>query len=159
MLAGPAHRLAKARMRKTSPIGRNAARKDGRAKVTGAARYVDDYRFPGMLYGATVRSRIPAGEVAALRFDFDRSGFIVCDYRDIPGRNIVAAIAEDQPSLVEHTVRHVGEPILLLAHSDREKLLYGVTHVQVEYRENVPVFDPLQSTHAFKNLSISKGDI
>ena len=100
-------------------VGRNVRRKDADAKVTGAARYIDDLAFPGMLYGRTIRSTIPRGNLNAIRLDFDRDGFTVVDYRDIPGRNIVALIEDDQPCLAEHEVYHVAEPVLLLAHADR----------------------------------------
>ena len=33
-------------------IGKSVPRKEGRDKVTGAARYIDDMSLPGMLYGA-----------------------------------------------------------------------------------------------------------
>ena len=140
-------------------VGASVPRKDGAAKVTGAAKYIDDYHFPGMLYGATVRSEIPCGDIVAVRFDFDRAGFVIADYRDIPGRNIVAAIADDQPMLAEHVVRHVGEPILLIAHKDRERLLHALAHIQIEYRVHVPVLDPRESSTVFKALAIDKGDV
>ena len=63
-----------------------------------------------------------AGEVGEIRYNFDRDGFTVVDHRDIPGRNIVALIDEDQPSLAVTHVKHVAEPILLLAHADRARL-------------------------------------
>jgi len=78
-------------------VGRKVPRKEGVAKVTGAARYVDDLSFPGMLHGATVRSTISRGEILSIRHDFDRDGFTVVDFRDIPGRNVVALIEDDQP--------------------------------------------------------------
>ena len=140
-------------------VGVSVARKDGFAKVTGQTKYIDDYRFPGMLYGATVRSDIPCGAISAVRFDFDRTGFVIADYRDIPGRNVVAAIADDQPALAEHSIRHVAEPILLIAHANREQLLYALAHVQIEYRPDVPLFDPLQSPTTFKAVAIDKGDV
>jgi CO/xanthine dehydrogenase Mo-binding subunit len=140
-------------------VGSRVPRCDGLAKVTGAAKYIDDYRFPGMLYGTTVRSEIACGQIAAVRFDFDRSRFVVVDYRDIPGRNIVAAIADDQPCLAEQAVQHAAEPILLVAHADRERLLHARAHVQIDYRSGVPVFDPLESATAFKTLEIDKGDL
>ena len=77
-------------------------------------------RFPNLLHARTIRSTIPAGEIAAIRFNFDTAGFTIVDYRDIPGRNIVALIEDDQPCLAERAIRHVAEPILLLAHEDRE---------------------------------------
>src|SRR5262245_6593043 len=101
-------------------VGTNVLRKEGASKVTGRAQYVDDLTFPGLLYGRTIRSTIPAGDITVARFVGDREGFTIVDHRDIPGRNVVALIDDDQPSLVERTVRHVAEPILLIAHADRE---------------------------------------
>ncbi|HYY70402.1 MAG TPA: hypothetical protein VE734_11785 [Terriglobales bacterium] len=44
-------------------VGTATPRKEGRDKVTGCARYVDDLTFPNMLYGATVRSRVPRRKI------------------------------------------------------------------------------------------------
>jgi CO/xanthine dehydrogenase Mo-binding subunit len=136
-------------------VGRNVLRKDGLDKVSGRARYIDDITLPGLLHARTIRSTIAAGEIAAIRFNFETTGFTVVDHRDIPGRNIVALIDDDQPSLAEHLVRHVAEPILLLAHPDRETLLEA--DVQVDYRARTPNFDLLASTSAFKTIAIEKG--
>jgi CO/xanthine dehydrogenase Mo-binding subunit len=138
-------------------VGTNVLRKEGEAKVTGRARYLDDLSFPNLLYGRTVRSTIPAGEIAEVRCQFDRRGFTIVDYRDIPGRNFVALIDEDQPCLAERVVRHVAEPVLLLAHADRE-VLAGAA-VEIDYRAATPNFDPEQATQAFKRISIDKGEI
>lgn len=43
-------------------VGTFVPRLEGRDKVTGQARYVDDMILPSMLHGATVRSRIPLGK-------------------------------------------------------------------------------------------------
>ena len=138
-------------------VGTNVLRKEGAAKVTGRARYLDDLSFPNLLYGRTVRSTVPAGEIAAVRYQFDRTGFTVVDYRDIPGRNVVALIDEDQPCLAERTVRHVAEPVILLAHADRETLAGAA--MEIEYRAGAPNYDPEQSTQSFKRIAIDKGDI
>src|SRR4029079_773451 len=97
-------------------------RKEGLVKVTGRAQYIADLSFPDTLFARTIRSTISAGEVANIRFDFGQTGFAIVDHRDIPGRNIVALIDEDQPCLVERTVRHVAERVLILAHEDRAGL-------------------------------------
>src|SRR5262245_24204079 len=99
-------------------VGKKVPRKEGVAKVTGAARYVDDISFPGMPHGTTVRSTVPRGEILSIRHVFDTSGFTIADCRDIPGKNIVALIEEDQPCLAEGQIRHATEPILLIAHED-----------------------------------------
>jgi CO/xanthine dehydrogenase Mo-binding subunit len=138
-------------------VGRSVPRREGLEKVTGAARYIDDLSFPGMLHGRTVRSEIPAGEIASVRFDFDTSGFTIVDYRDIPGANVVAAIADDQPCLAERVIRHAAEPILLLAHEDRERLTGARVHI--DYRPAAANFDPLASDTIFKAITIDKGDL
>src|SRR5882672_9126516 len=143
--------------RATRAVGRNVLRKEGVEKVTGAARYIDDLTFPDLLHARTIRSTIPAGEIAGIRFNFDTAGFTIVDHRDIPGRNIVALIDDDQPCLAERTIRHVAEPILILAHEDRDRLLAADVHI--DYKAATPNYDPAVSTLSFKSISIDKGDL
>ena len=138
-------------------VGTNVPRKDAAEKVNGTARYIDDLRFPGMLHARTIRSTIPRGRIRGIRLDFDRAGFTIIDHRDVTGRNIVALIEDDQPLLAEREIRHVAEPILLLAHEDLDTLRRA--RVEVEYELIEPVLDPLQSTHMLKQLRIVKGDV
>lgn len=138
-------------------VGRNVRRKDSDAKVTGAAKYIDDLTFPGMLHGRTVRSTIPRGRLNSIRLDFDHAGFTVVDFRDIPGRNVVALIDDDQPCLAEHEIYHHAEPILLLAHEERERLSAAV--VTIDYTPQPALFDPERSNRVFKSIAIDKGSI
>ena len=75
-------------------VGKAVPRTEGVDKISGAAKYIDDIGFPGMIYGATVRSTIPRGKIESVTLDpaFDWSGFTVVDHRDIPGKNLVAMI-------------------------------------------------------------------
>src|SRR5205814_7264569 len=99
--------------------------------------------FPNLIYARTVRSTIPAGDILDIRYNFDAAGFTIVDYHDIPARNIVALIDDDQPCLAEKTIRHVAEPIVLLAHADRDVL--RAADVQISYRATTPNYDPLAS--------------
>ena len=155
---GPALR-ASTRRRPSGAVGRNVPRKEGREKVTGRALYVDDLTFPGMLHGKTIRSTIPRGEITRIRLDFDRDGFTVADYRDVPGRNTIALIELDQPCLAEREIRHFAEPIVLLAHADREKLIAAESRITIDYRSLDPVFDPELSDLCFKEIDITRGDV
>src|SRR5918996_5208835 len=146
-----------ARSRRLRAVGRNVLRKEGLEKVTGAALYIDDMTFPGMLHGRTIRSTLPSGDITAVRLNFDTSGFTIVDHRDIPGPNVVTLIEDDQPCLAAGVVRHVAEPILLLAHEDRERL--RAADVQIEYRETPPHYDATTSPVAFKTITIEKGDV
>jgi xanthine dehydrogenase YagR molybdenum-binding subunit len=47
-------------------IGQPLPRPDGRAKVTGAARYAADHNLPNQLHAALVTAPIPAGRVVAI---------------------------------------------------------------------------------------------
>ena len=138
-------------------VGKSVSRKDGIGKATGRTRYADDIVLPGMLYGRTVRSTIAHGTVRGVRFGFDTAGFTIVDHRDIPGRNVVALIDDDQPFLVERTVNHVAEPVLLLAHQSREALLGA--RVDIDYNEIEPLFDVERATRSFKDICIRKGDV
>jgi len=152
-------------------VGTAAARKEGRDKVTGAARYVDDITMPGMLHGATVRSSIPRGKIKNIAFGpgVNWSEYVVVTAKDIPGKNVIALILDDQPCLADGAVNHAEEPILLLAHPDRHKLRKAVEAVSIEY-EALPAIHTMdeserQSTiiwgkdNVLKSYLVEKGDV
>jgi CO/xanthine dehydrogenase Mo-binding subunit len=138
-------------------VGRNVVRKDGAAKAAGTARYVDDLTRPGLLHARTIRSSIACGTIAGLRLAFDTAGFTIAGARDIPGRNVVSLITEDQPCLADGRVSHVAEPLLLLAHENRERLLEA--RVEIDYRPETPVLEAERSDRVFKRIAIAKGDV
>jgi CO/xanthine dehydrogenase Mo-binding subunit len=152
-------------------IGKSVPRKEGRDKVTGAARYIDDMSLPGMLYGATVRSQVPRGVIKKISFDpqFDWSEFVTVTAKDIPGKNVIALIGDDQPCLAEGMVNHPEEPILLLAHANPRLVRKAVDAVLIEYEPLPPVFTIEESErcspaiwgtdNTFKTFLIAKGDL
>src|SRR5438067_13079320 len=133
-------------------VGRNVLRKEGHDKVSGAARYIDDLTFPHLLHARTIRSTIAAGEIADIALNFDTAGFTIVNSRDIPGRNVVALIDDDQPCLAERTIRHAAEPILILAHENRDALI--AANVQIDYAAGTPNYNPAASTVTFKSIAI-----
>lgn len=145
-------------------VGRSMPRKEGLAKVKGEALYVDDLSLPDMLFGKTVRSTIARGIITDIKFDpaFDWSQVVVADYRDIPGRNVVTLIEDDQPLLVEKEVRHHDEPILLLASKEREALEAAAKYIQIFYEERPALLSPEQAIAAGEqrdaSLVIHKSD-
>lgn len=152
-------------------VGQPVPRKEGRDKVTGRASYVDDLRFPGMLYGVTVRSPSPRGRIRGITFapGIPWDGFTVVTAKDIPGENCVALIAHDQPYLADGKVNHPEEPILLLAHSDKDLLEEARRSVQVEIEPLPPVFSIQDSLdrreviwgddNLFKSYLVEKGRV
>src|SRR6187401_252961 len=77
-------------------------RREGPAKLTGAAKYADDLVFPGAWFGATIRSVEPHARLDGIELDdaFDWKRVAVVTAQDIPGDNIVSLIDDDQPVLV-----------------------------------------------------------
>jgi CO/xanthine dehydrogenase Mo-binding subunit len=152
-------------------VGVSVPRKEGWDKVTGAARYVDDMVLPGMLYGATVRSSVARGKIRKVSFDpsIAWDEFVLVTAKDIPGKNCISLIVDDQPCVASETVNHAEEPILLLAHADRHKLRKAVESVSIEYEPLQPVQtmeeSEQQSTiiwgtdNIFKSYLVEKGDV
>ena len=152
-------------------IGRSLPRKEGRAKVTGQARYVDDMRLPGMLHGATVRSTVPRGRITGVRFDpsIPWHEFVIVTADDVPGSNRVALIEDDQPFLAKEVVNHAEEPVVLLAHRDKHLLEEARRAVRIDVDPLPPVFSIDESLKAenviwgddniFKHYQVASGDV
>src|SRR5215472_16282916 len=152
-------------------VGTSVPRFEGREKVTGQARYVDDMTLPGMLHGATVRSRIPRGKIKNISFapGINWNEFVIVSAKDIPGKNCIALIEEDQPCLADGIVNHPEEPILLLAHPDRHLLPRAVEAVSIEYEPLPAIFTMEESEtlrqviwrsdNIFKSYLVEKGDV
>jgi CO/xanthine dehydrogenase Mo-binding subunit len=152
-------------------IGTAVPRKEGQNKVTGKAQYVDDMVLPNMLYGATVRSQIPRGRIKNIKFSpgINWSEFVVVSAKDIPGKNCISLIMDDQPCLAQEAVNHPEEPILLLAHRDRYVLAKAVEAVSIDY-EPLPTVFTIEdsercseiiwgSNNTFKTYLVTKGDV
>lgn len=152
-------------------VGKSIPRKEGRKKVTGAALYVDDLKFPGMLHGVTVRSNVSRGNITGIEFggSLPWSEFTKVTAADIPGENYVALILNDQPYLADGVVNHAEEPILLLAHEDKYLLEEARRNVQVTFEELPPIFtleDSLNKKqviwgedNVFKSFLVEKGEV
>jgi CO/xanthine dehydrogenase Mo-binding subunit len=94
-------------------VGQSVPRTEGRAKVTGAARYVDDVTLPGMLHGVTVRSTFARGRIRDIRFGdgVPWSEITVVTAKDVPAPNRLPLILDDQPVLADDVVNHPEEPV------------------------------------------------
>ena len=154
-----------------SIVGQNVPRTDGLDKVTGKACFVDDLSFPDMLHGATIRSSEPHAKLDEIVWgdDVDWSDFVCVDATDIPGKNTVYLMIEDQPALAEGLIRHCDEPVALIAGPTRRAVLEARKSVSVRTTPMAPVFDLHESLRAdppifgddnvFKRIDIEKGDV
>ena len=155
----------------TRIVGTSVPRKEAVAKLTGQARYIDDLSLPGMIFGATVRSTIARGAVEEIRFSpgIAWHEFTIVTAKDIPGRNVVSLIMDDQPCLADGFVNHPEEPILLLAHPDRHILAQAVAAVQITYKPSPSIHTIEESErrdqiiwgkdNIFKSFLMEKGSV
>jgi CO/xanthine dehydrogenase Mo-binding subunit len=157
----------------TRIVGTSATRREAEAKLRGTARYVDDMVLPGMLFGATVRTKGPRGRLLGIRFEgaIPWDEFVVATAADIPGKNVIALINDDQPCLVPvgGVFSHPEEPVVLLAHPDRGLLERARDAVVLEVEPLDAVFtidDALAAKtvvwgadNIFKTYTIEKGSV
>src|SRR5262245_2367111 len=152
-------------------VGQAVPRKEGRAKVTGRAQYVDDVALPGMLYGVTVRSPIPRGRITGIHFadGIPWDEFTIVTARDVPAPNRVVLILDDQPCLADGVVNHAEEPVVLLAHPDRllvEKARRAVTIAVDPLPAVLSIDEALDggtivwgTDNIFKKFLVARGDV
>jgi CO/xanthine dehydrogenase Mo-binding subunit len=152
-------------------IGTSVPRKEGREKVTGRAVYVDDLSFPEMLYGVTVRSSVPRGRIRDIHFEpgIPWKEFTIVTAEDIPGKNCIALLIEDQPCLADEFVNHPEEAVVLLAHPDKYLLEEARRAVRVDM-ELLPAIFTIEDSLArkqviwgedniFKSFLVEKGNV
>jgi xanthine dehydrogenase D subunit len=129
---------------RTGRVGTSAARVDGAPKVLGAFAYGSDLWAEGMLFGATVRSPHPSARIRSI--DASRALALpgvrcVLTAADLPASRRYGLDFPDQPVLAEDVVRHVGEPVVVLAADDPERAREAAAAVRVEYEPLPAVTD------------------
>ena len=153
----PTDAPAPGRTHSTAPL-----RREGPAKLTGAAKYADDLVFPGAWFGVTVRSTQPHARLLGIHLDdgFDWTRVIVVSADDIPGENVVSLIDDDQPVLVPvgGEIRHQAEPCALIAAPDQATLHAAKQHITLRTERLPAVFDPLKSEQEFAHYTVESGD-
>jgi xanthine dehydrogenase YagR molybdenum-binding subunit len=155
-------------------IGDPLPRPDGRAKVTGRAKYAADQFLPDRLYAVCVGASIPAGRVAVI----DPSPALaapgvlrVLTHEDMPrlATAPVPPLASAFIPMQSDEVRHEGQPVAIVLAETLEAAEQGARLVRVQYeatgftsweRAAVEEASPESGYVAFfKDLEFRKGDI
>ena len=124
-------------------IGKDFVPPDVEGKVTGDARYVEDFAPEGLVYARLLTSPMPSGRVrsidasAALRMD-GVLGILTAD--DLPPSS-----APDEPVLASDDVTFVGQPVLAVAAISDAIAEAALDEINVEYEYRTFVTDPLES--------------
>ncbi|HEX6904403.1 MAG TPA: xanthine dehydrogenase family protein molybdopterin-binding subunit [Thermoanaerobaculia bacterium] len=144
-------------------IGESPPRPDGFAKVSGAARYVDDVSLPGMWHGATVRSPHPHARIRSVRFDpaLAPEGTVCVTAADLPGPNGIQLLDDGWPILADAFTFHVGEPVALVVAPTRLAARQALAAVTVEYEPLDPVLtlEQAEALPPLYQLRFEDGDV
>jgi xanthine dehydrogenase YagR molybdenum-binding subunit len=133
-------------------IGTPASRVDGRAKVTGAAKYAAELNVPGLAHASVVTSTIAKGRIA--RIDASEAlgvdgviAVLTHDNRppmadtDDGYKDDVAPGGSPFRPLYDDKIMFSGQPIALVVAEESETARFAASLVRVDYDEEVHVTD------------------
>ncbi|RVX46399.1 xanthine dehydrogenase YagR molybdenum-binding subunit [Nonomuraea polychroma] len=145
----------------TGLVGQGVPRVEGRAKVTGAARYAADNEVTGVLHGFLVMSTIARGEVTEIdtRAALAHPGVVaVYTHADMP-KLTVPDFPYNRPfiPMQDTRVHHNGQPVAYVLAQTLEQAQEAANLVKVRYRAEDPVTRLADALHeaflpdAFRN--------
>jgi len=159
----------------TDVVGHVLPRPDALPKVTGKALYADDFRYPEMLIGKTLRAGVPHATLVRLETDAARrlSGVrAVLTAADIPGEHNHGLVVKDWPALVGigEKVRYVGDAVAIVAADSEEIARQALALIRPEYEALPVVSGPVESRqpeapvlhekgNLLKHIEVRKGDV
>jgi CO/xanthine dehydrogenase Mo-binding subunit len=130
---------------KQTMIGKPERRVDAWGKVTGTAKFADDYALPHQLYGKVLRSKHPHARIVsidtakALKL---RGVEAVLTAKDIPGSRAFGIVVKNQEILAWEKARYLGDGIALVAASSGEIAGEALRLIDVVYEPLPVVSDP-----------------
>lgn len=127
-------------------VGNSVPRKDGVAKVTGRAQYLDDLVIPGVVHAALVRSPYAHARIVGTdtRAAQAVAGVLaVLAYRNLGerGGRPFGAYTKDQTALAHGKVRYEGEPVVAVVAEDAAVARRAARLVEIDYEVLSPVVD------------------
>ncbi len=149
----------------TPYIGAAIPRVDGKAKVTGAAKYAGEFNVSGLAYGAVVTSTVAKGKIthidtsAATAVDGVLS-VLAHDNRPPPMAEGDSAYKDDVAPegspfrpLYNENILFSGQPIALVLAESWEAARFAASLVRVDYQEEKPTTDLLQQRESAFTLA------
>ncbi len=112
-------------------------RVDSHGKTAGAAKYLADYTFDGMLYARTLRSERTRARIRGVHVPPLPEGYYYVDHTDIPegGSNCVEMIKRDWRAFAGDETSFLGETIGLVLGPDRSEVLRILKEITVDYED------------------------
>jgi xanthine dehydrogenase YagR molybdenum-binding subunit len=130
----------------TSYIGKPTSRVDGRAKVTGAAKYAGEYNSPELVHGYIISGAISKGRIksidasAALAIEgvlqvFTHENRPRLAWMDRSYQDEVAPNGSPFRPLYDEKIRFSQQPVALVVADSFDLARYAATLVKIEYEE------------------------
>lgn len=130
---------------KFNVVGKPVIREDGKAKVTGQAKFADDYKFPNMIFGVMVRTKATHAIIKKIDYseiENDKHIITIVDANDIKGLKKTGLIRKDQPVFAFEKIVTPGDVVAMLLGEDEDKLRLLAKKVKVELEELPVLNDP-----------------
>ncbi len=157
-------------------LGKAQPNPDSYDKVKGTARFTDDYHFPGMIYGRTLRAGVPHARIrsidtsAAKALEGVRA---VLTHEDVVGRKRHGLVTVDWPVLCFDKVRYAGDAVAIVAADTAEiaeqaldlikvdyEALPAVTDAVDAYKPDAPILhEDRPDGNLLKHIKVRKGDM
>ena len=122
-----------------SLIGKNFTPPDVRAKVTGEAKFAEDFRAEGMVFARMLTSPVPHAMVR----NIDASEALAMD--GVIG--VLTADDEGVGNLLTNEPKYVGDPILALAAVDETTAENAIERIVIDFEQLPFTVDPLESLY------------
>ncbi len=137
-------------------IGKDFTPPDIRAKVTGSARYAEDFRPEGMLFCKVLTSPMPHARVVSV----DASEALAMPgVEGILRASEVTPMQAPQETILTDEPLFVGHPILAVAAVDEATAAEALEKIRVEYEELDFTVDPLESLFPGGKNARSDGNV
>src|SRR6516225_5574363 len=142
-------------MNNFSVIGKPIAMIDAAGKTTGAGRYADDFKLPGMLVGKILHSPYPHARIRSIDTSHAKAleGVVgVVTGADAPNQYGILPVGHDETALAVGKVRYVGDNVACVAAISEGIAEQALELIEVEYEPLPAYFDPEQSMKAERDL-------
>ena len=120
-------------------IGKNVPRKESLDKVTGAAKYTDDYEAAGLLHARMVTSPYAHAKIKSIKYEdsLKASGVrAVLTGQYFP--HLIGSTIIDRPPIAIDKVRYNGEPVAVVVADSEAEAERAAQMIKIEY-EPLPV--------------------
>ena len=124
-------------------VGQNFIPVDIEARVTGAAKYTEDFRAEGMVFCKSVTSPIPHAKIK--RIDTSAALKIKGVLGVLMADEVPQFPPPQPPILAKDEVFYVGEPIMAVAAESELLCAEAIEAIKIEFEQLPHVTDPLES--------------